>query len=184
MRSTSRRISCSKTSPRAGRTRSGLTAMQAPPTGEQPGDITVALVTREPSTLVWRHNWQTRREGALFPSHGLQANHCRATKYINGFYCPRRKHAALGWKSPVAFEQRAAEHGLTGTEPVQVHGACDGASWLPTTSGRRPTRRRGRGGAGVAPVYPASSSSPCRHQAATVSSVAGRASDSPLAKSR
>ncbi|MGN7870765.1 IS3 family transposase [Paracoccus sp. 22332] len=29
-------------------------------------------------------------------------------EYINGFYNPRRKHSALGWKSPVAFEQRAA----------------------------------------------------------------------------
>jgi putative transposase len=47
--------------------------------------------------LVWRRNWQTRREIeiALF-------------EYINGFYNPRRKHSALGWKSPVAFEQRAA----------------------------------------------------------------------------
>lgn len=47
--------------------------------------------------LVWRRNWQTRREVevALF-------------EYINGFYNPRRKHSALGWKSPVAFEQKAA----------------------------------------------------------------------------
>jgi transposase InsO family protein len=47
--------------------------------------------------LVWRRNWQTRREVeiALFV-------------YINGFYNPRRKHSALSWKSPVAFEQRAA----------------------------------------------------------------------------
>jgi putative transposase len=47
--------------------------------------------------LVSRHNWQTRREVevALF-------------EYINGFYNPRRKHSTLGWKSPVAFEQRAA----------------------------------------------------------------------------
>jgi len=47
--------------------------------------------------LVWRRNWQTRRDAevALF-------------KYINGCYNPRRKHSALGWKSPVAFEQRAA----------------------------------------------------------------------------
>ncbi|WP_369799452.1 IS3 family transposase [Paracoccus sp. 228] len=47
--------------------------------------------------LVWRRNWQTCREVevALF-------------EYINGFYNPRRKHSALGWKSPVAFEQRAA----------------------------------------------------------------------------
>ena len=47
--------------------------------------------------LVWRRDWVTRREVeiALF-------------EYINGFYNPRRKHSALGWKSPVAFEQRAA----------------------------------------------------------------------------
>lgn len=47
--------------------------------------------------LVWRRNWQTRREVevALF-------------EYINGFYNPRRKHSALRWKSPVAFEQSAA----------------------------------------------------------------------------
>ena len=47
--------------------------------------------------LVWRRNWQTRQdiEVALF-------------KYINGFYNPRRRHSALHWKSPVAFERRAA----------------------------------------------------------------------------
>ena len=60
--------------------------------------------------MVWRKNWQTRREVevALFPSHGLQANHCRATEYINGFDNPRRRHSALGWKSPVVFERKAA----------------------------------------------------------------------------
>ena len=47
--------------------------------------------------LVWRRDWQTRRqvEVTLF-------------EYINGFYNPRRKHSALGWKSPVAFERKAA----------------------------------------------------------------------------
>ena len=47
--------------------------------------------------LVWRRNWQTRREVeiALF-------------QYIYGFYNPRRKCSALGWKSPEAFKQRAA----------------------------------------------------------------------------
>ena len=47
--------------------------------------------------LVWRRNWQTRRdvEVAIF-------------EYINGFYNPRRRHSALGWKSPVAFERKAA----------------------------------------------------------------------------
>ena len=47
--------------------------------------------------LIWRHSWQTRRdvEVAIF-------------EYINGFYNPRRKHSALGWKSPLAFEKIAA----------------------------------------------------------------------------
>jgi putative transposase len=47
--------------------------------------------------LIWRHSWRTRRavEVAIF-------------EYINGFYNPRRKHSALGWKSPLAFEQIAA----------------------------------------------------------------------------
>ena len=60
--------------------------------------------------LIWRHPWETRRkaEMAIFHSHGLQANHCRAAEYINGFYNPRRRHSALGWKSPVAFERKVA----------------------------------------------------------------------------
>jgi len=29
-------------------------------------------------------------------------------EYINGFYNPCRKHSALGWKSPLAFEKEAA----------------------------------------------------------------------------
>ena len=47
--------------------------------------------------LIWRHPWHTRRaaELAIF-------------EYINGFYNPRRKHSALGWKSPLAFERVAA----------------------------------------------------------------------------
>jgi transposase InsO family protein len=47
--------------------------------------------------LIWRHSWQTRRaaEIAIF-------------EYINGFYNPRRRHSALGWKSPLAFEKIAA----------------------------------------------------------------------------
>lgn len=46
--------------------------------------------------MIWRRNWQTRREVevAIFD-------------YINGFYNPRPRHSALGWKSPVAFEQKA-----------------------------------------------------------------------------
>lgn len=47
--------------------------------------------------LIWRQTWQTRRqaEAAVF-------------QYINGFYNPRRKHSALGYKSPLAFERKAA----------------------------------------------------------------------------
>lgn len=47
--------------------------------------------------LIWRQQWQTRRdvEVAIF-------------EYINGFYNPRRRHSALGWKSPLAFERKAA----------------------------------------------------------------------------
>ena len=47
--------------------------------------------------LIWRRSWKTRRqaEAAVF-------------QYINGFYNPRRRHSALGWKSPVAFERKVA----------------------------------------------------------------------------
>jgi transposase InsO family protein len=47
--------------------------------------------------LIWRNRWETRRqaEGAIF-------------QYINGFYNPRRRHSALGGKSPLAFERKAA----------------------------------------------------------------------------
>ncbi|MEP2595769.1 MAG: IS3 family transposase, partial [Kangiellaceae bacterium] len=47
--------------------------------------------------LIWRHPWETRRkaEMAIF-------------EYINGFDNPRRRHSALGWKSPVAFERKVA----------------------------------------------------------------------------
>jgi putative transposase len=47
--------------------------------------------------LVWRRTWETRRqaETSIF-------------QYINGFYNPRRRHSALGGKSPLAFERQAA----------------------------------------------------------------------------
>jgi len=47
--------------------------------------------------LIWRQQWQTRSqlETALY-------------QYINGFYNPRRRHSALGGKSPLAFELKAA----------------------------------------------------------------------------
>jgi len=47
--------------------------------------------------LIWRRTWQIRREVEL-----------AIFKYINGFYNPRRRHSAIGWKSPVAFEKIAA----------------------------------------------------------------------------
>lgn len=47
--------------------------------------------------FIWRQTWHTRRqaEAAVF-------------RYINGFYNPRRRHSALGYKSPLAFERKAA----------------------------------------------------------------------------
>jgi putative transposase len=47
--------------------------------------------------LIWRDTWDTRWqvEMAIF-------------EYINGFYNPRCRHLALGWKSPVAFERKVA----------------------------------------------------------------------------
>lgn len=47
--------------------------------------------------LIWRRTWQTRREVEL-----------AVFEYINGFYNPRRRHSAIGWKSPVAFENIVA----------------------------------------------------------------------------
>jgi len=51
--------------------------------------------------LIWRRSWETRRQAemAIF-------------EYINGFYNPRRRHSALGWKSPVAFERKALKRAL------------------------------------------------------------------------
>jgi putative transposase len=47
--------------------------------------------------MIWRRSWETRRqaETAIF-------------QYINGFYNPRRRHSALGGKSPLAFERQVA----------------------------------------------------------------------------
>ena len=48
--------------------------------------------------LVWRRNWQTRREVEI-----------AVFEYINGFYNPRRRHSALGWKSPWSSNGRPPE---------------------------------------------------------------------------
>jgi transposase InsO family protein len=44
------------------------------------------------SELIWRRSWKTRRQAeiAIFV-------------YIKGFYNPRRRHSALGWKNSVAL---------------------------------------------------------------------------------
>ena len=49
------------------------------------------------SELIWRRSWHTRRDAEL-----------AIFQYINGFYNPRRRHSALGWKSPVTFERKVA----------------------------------------------------------------------------
>jgi putative transposase len=48
--------------------------------------------------MIWCQPWPTRRsaEIALFG-------------YLNGFYNPRRRHSALGRKSPLAYERKAAQ---------------------------------------------------------------------------
>lgn len=47
--------------------------------------------------LLWQRSWPTRRSAEL-----------AIFEYVNGFYNPRRRHSALGWKSPLAFERKAA----------------------------------------------------------------------------
>jgi putative transposase len=47
--------------------------------------------------LIWRHPWETRHKAEV-----------AILKYVNGFYNPRRRHSALGWESPVAFERKVA----------------------------------------------------------------------------
>ncbi len=49
------------------------------------------------SEMVWRTVFQTR-----------DAATTALGRYIDGLYNPRRRHSALGWKSPVAFERKVA----------------------------------------------------------------------------
>ena len=50
--------------------------------------------------LVWRTSFQSR--GAATSALG---------RYIDGFYNPRRRHSALGYKSPISFEADMAKTG-------------------------------------------------------------------------
>lgn len=43
--------------------------------------------------LVWRTSFQTRQQAEI-----------QLGKYIDGFYNPKRRHSALGYKSPIKFE--------------------------------------------------------------------------------
>jgi putative transposase len=45
------------------------------------------------SELIWRTSYQSRRQAEKAIGH-----------YIDGFYNPRRRHSALGYKSPITFE--------------------------------------------------------------------------------
>jgi len=49
------------------------------------------------SELIWRTNFKTRSAAEL-----------DLGRYIGGFYNPRRRHFALGYKSPTAFEAKLA----------------------------------------------------------------------------
>jgi transposase InsO family protein len=59
--------------------------------------VTADKLRRKLAELIWRRSGETRRraETAIF-------------QYINGFYSPRRRHSALGGKSPLAFECQVA----------------------------------------------------------------------------
>ena len=50
------------------------------------------------SELVWRTSYQTRHQAEK-----------ELGNYIDGFYNPQRRHSALGYKSPIAFEAVMAE---------------------------------------------------------------------------
>ncbi len=49
------------------------------------------------SEMIWRSSFQTRSAAKL-----------ALGRYIDGFYNPRRRHSALGYKSPVTFEAKMA----------------------------------------------------------------------------
>uniref|UniRef100_UPI0037423462 IS3 family transposase n=1 Tax=Ruegeria intermedia TaxID=996115 RepID=UPI0037423462 len=47
--------------------------------------------------LLWSRSWPTCRAADL-----------SIFEYIHDFHYPRRRHSALGWKSPLVFEGKAA----------------------------------------------------------------------------
>jgi putative transposase len=49
------------------------------------------------SELIWRASYETRAQAKLALGH-----------YIDGFYNPRRRHSALGYKSPITFAAQMA----------------------------------------------------------------------------
>jgi hypothetical protein len=64
--------------------------------------------------LIWRHPWGMRRQAEM-----------SIAECINGFDNPRRRHSALRWKRPVAFERKVAETSTWGgTKARQAQSAC------------------------------------------------------------
>jgi putative transposase len=49
--------------------------------------------------LIWRTIWRTRDQAQA-----------AIARYIDGFYNPKRRHSALGYKSPIQFESHALKH--------------------------------------------------------------------------
>lgn len=75
------------------------------------------------SQMVWRTSFQTRAAAEL-----------ALGRYIDGFYNPRRRHSALGYKAPVSFEAMTA---LQSESPSTKSGTPTVASM--SIWGRRPS---------------------------------------------